>query len=107
MEQVVQITDEDQAIINAKLDRKREVGRLAASVYRAKNKALISDINRAYFAKNKTNPEFMAKHHASIKKSILKRQLENKKPDGIPVRPYIRQPIPIPSCLGESEIPQN
>ena len=76
-----------------------------ASQYRLKNKAKISEGNRVYFDKMKTNVEFMARRKASINTSMLNRRLENKKENPKPIRAYIRNQIPI--CLGVSEILQN
>ena len=76
-----------------------------ATQYRLKNKAKISEGNRVYFDKMKSNPEFMARRKASINTSVLNRRLENKKENPRPIRAYIRNQIPI--CLGVSEIPQN
>ena len=76
-----------------------------ASQYRLKNKAKISEGNRVYFDKMKSNVEFMARRKASINTSMLNRRLENKKENPKPIRAYIRNQIPI--CLGVSEILQN
>ena len=76
-----------------------------ASQYRLKNKAKISEGNRVYFDKMKTNVEFMARRKASINTSMLNRRLENKKENPKPIRAYIRNQIPI--SLGVSEILQN
>ena len=74
-----------------------------ATQYRLLNKGKISERNRVYFEKMKSNVEFMARRKASINTSILNRRLENKKENPKPIRGYVKYQNP--TSLGDVENP--
>ena len=78
-----------------------------SALFRANNKEKISSVNSVYYAKMKSNPEFMAKRNASILRSVQKRKLENLKENPKPIRAYIRKVILNPDSLAISESQEN
>ena len=95
--------EQDPQIDIAKRARRRE----NSALFRANNKEKISNVNSVYYAKMKSNPEFMAKRNASILRSVQKRKLENLEENPKPIRAYIRKQILNPESLGISESTEN
>ena len=78
-----------------------------AALFRANNKEKISDKNSEYYARMKSNPEFMERRNASILRSVHKRKLENLKENPKPVRSYIKKHIANLESLGISDSTEN
>ena len=95
--------EQDPQIDIATRARRRE----NSALFRANNKAKISNVNLIYYAKMKSNPEFMAKRNASILRSVQKIKLENLEENPKPIRAYIRKQILNPESLGISESTEN
>jgi hypothetical protein len=91
----IETEDEKARIVREKRDKRLAYG----AIYRAKNKDVLLEYNRAYFEKKKDDEEFVKKQRESISISKKKRRVEDKKGAlGIPKRPYIRR-IPDPEVL--------